>query len=188
MNARNLPVVLALMWVGGPTPALAVKPGGTLYIKARNTHLKASAEPTASTLAVLQPGMEVTYEGRQGTTPWCQVTAAMEKKGPLRGVIFQSSLAVAPPSMEVSRKNPSKPLSPEAFASSGAAIKAVGPGTLAYGKTLSQSQSAEQLKALVAFTSRITDSQVAAYVQARGQPEGEVRPAKAVKPGRKGKK
>lgn len=180
-------MVVALAVLGSASPALAVKVGESLYVKARNTQLKESAEPTAGTLATLQPGRAVTYRGRQAGTPWCLVSVALEKKGEVQGVIFQSSLAVSPPSPEVSRKNPSKPLSPEAFASSGAAIKAVGPGTLEYGQTLPKADSAKQLKELVGRTNRITEAQVAAYLRARDLPDTGVRPVKASGSGKSGR-
>ena len=50
---------------------------------------------------------------------------AVEKKGTVPGFIYQANLGVSPPAMEVTSKSPGKPLSPEAFASSGAAVKAL---------------------------------------------------------------
>ncbi len=171
MSRQRLPALLALacMMTGGP--ALAVKPPGTLYIKAKNTHLKASSSPTANTLEVLQPGKDVTYEGKEPGSPWCKVRVAQEKKSPLRGYIYQANLSVSPPSMEVTSKSPGKPLSPQAFASSGAAIKAVGRGAITYSKTLPQSQSGEQLKKLNELALQVTDAEVAEYARAGGLPE-----------------
>lgn len=163
----------ALVLVAGPAVAEPVKVHGTLYIKAKNTHLQASPDPAAKPLLILQPGREVTYEGRVPGTPWCKVTVGVaDKKGvtSVAGVIFQGNLSTTPPLREVTSKNPLEPLSPEAFASSGAAIKAVGPGTLQYGKTLSKQQSAEELKALVETTNKISDKEVADYALAGGLP------------------
>lgn len=170
MSHQRFPTWLAL--VGGLVagPVLAVQPPGPLYIKAKNTHVKASPDPAADTLAVLQPGQEVTYLGRAGATPWCRVKAPGQK-GPIEGVVFQSNLGVSPPSREVTSKNPLVPLSPEAFASSGAAIKAVGPGTLEYGKTLGKDDSAQQLQKLVALAKDINDVAVAQYATQGGLPE-----------------
>ena len=168
-------LLLSLAVLLGTSPALAVLPPATLYIKAKNTHVMASSDPAAKTLVVLQPGQEVTYNGRESGTTWCKVTVAAEvaKKGaaPVQGVIFQANLSTSPPSGEVTSKNPLAPLSSEAFASSGAAIKAVGPGTLEYGKTLSKTQSAEELKTLLDLANRIKDKDVVDYARAGGLPE-----------------
>lgn len=170
-HQKRFPALLALACVMAGGPALAVKPPGTLYIKAKNTHLKASNSPTANTLEVLQPGREVTFEGKEPNSPWCKVRVATEKKSPLQGYIYQANLAVSPPSMEVTSKNPGKPLSPEAFASSGAAVKALGPGVIEYSKTLPKSESGVRLNELEALAASISDAQVAEYARAGGLPE-----------------
>jgi hypothetical protein len=192
VSLERLPTLLALVCVATSGNALAVTPGGTLYIKAKNTHLKASNSPTADTLVVLQPGKAVTYDGRQGNTPWCKVTVPGDKKGPVQGFIYQANLSVSPPSMEVTSKNPGKPLSPEAFASSGAAVKALGPGAIAYGKTLSRPESVQQLIELESLAASIDSAQVSEYARAGGLPEVVGRPevarrsAPASRPAKKG--
>lgn len=176
MRFERLPALLALACVATSGMALAVPPGGTLYVKAKNTHLKASNSPTANTLVVLQPGKAVTYNGREGGTPWCKVTVSADKKAPVQGFIYQANLAVSPPSLEVTSKNPGKPLSPEAFASSGAAVKALGPGAIEYGKSLSRPESVQQLIALESLAKSIDETQVAEYARAGGLPEVVGRP------------
>lgn len=150
-------------------PAAADAPR-TLYVKAKNTHVKASASPTADTLRVLQPGQPVAYQGREGTTPWHRVTVTADK-GALQGFVYQANLSSTPPSLEVVSKDPRKPLSSEAFASSGAAFKGLGPGTLEYGKSLERPESTQQLVALQKLAARVTDAQVADYARAGGLPE-----------------
>ncbi|WP_309897149.1 SH3 domain-containing protein [Archangium sp.] len=172
MSLQRLPALLALacMMTGGP--ALAVKPpDGTLYIKAKNTHLKASNSPTADTLAVLQPGKDVTYEGKEPGSPWCKVRVTQEKKSPLQGFIYQANLAVSPPAMEVTSKNPSKPLKAAAFASSAAAIKALGPGAVTYSQTLPVKNTDKQLIALEQLAAKVSDAEVAEYAREGGLPE-----------------
>jgi hypothetical protein len=172
MSRQRVPALLALVCMMTGGTALAVSPpNGTLYIKAKNTHLKASGSPTANTLEVLQPGKAVTYKGRVSGTPWCRVQVALDKKRTVEGFIYQANLAVSPPSMEVTSKNPDKPLSPEAFASSAAAIKALGPGAIAYGKTLKKPEGVEQLIELEQLARSIDDEQVAGYARAGGLPE-----------------
>jgi hypothetical protein len=188
VHSKRLPALLALACVATSGTALAVKPGGTLYVKAKNTHLKGSSSPTANTLAVLQPGKAVTFDGRAGNTPWCKVTAATDKKGPVQGFVYQANLGVSPPSMEVTSKNPDKPLSPEAFASSGAAVKALGPGAIEYGKSLSRPESVQQLIALESLAASIKEAQVSEYARAGGLPEvvGPPEVASTRRPAKKG--
>jgi hypothetical protein len=197
VSRQRLPALLALACMVSGGTALAVKPpDGTLYIKAKNTHLKASNSPTADTLVVLQPGKDVTYEGKDPGSPWCRVRVTAEKKGLLKGFIYQANLGVSPPSLEVTSKNPGKPLSPEAFASSGAAVKALGPGVIAYGKeTLPKPESIEQVTALEALVATLTDAQVAEYARKGGLPEVVGRPEvasrseqPAPRPAKKGRK
>jgi hypothetical protein len=189
MSPKRLPALLLLACVATAVPALAVTPGGTLYIKAKNTHVKASSSPTANTLVVLQPGNAVKYDGREGTTPWCKVTVAADKKGStVQGFVYQANLGVSPPSLEVTSKNPGKPLSPEAFASSGAAVKALGPGAIEYGKSLSRPESVGQLIKLEELAASIDTAQVAEYARAGGLPEVVGRPEVAKRPAKKGGK
>lgn len=189
MSLKRLPALLLLLTcVATPGLALAVPPGGTLYVKAKNTHVKASSSPTANTLVVLQPGKEVTYKGREGTTPWCKVAVAADKKGSVEGFVYQANLGVSPPSLEVTSKNPGKPLSPEAFASSGAAVKALGPGAIEYGKSLSRPESVQQLIQLEKLAASIDETQVSEYARAGGLPEVVGRPELAKRPAKKGGK
>jgi hypothetical protein len=186
VSPKRLPALLLLACVATSVPALAVPLGGTLYIKAKNTHVKASNSPTANTLVVLQPGNPVMYNGREGTTPWCKVTVTADKKGSVEGFVYQANLAVSPPSLEVTSKNPGKPLSPEAFASSGAAVKALGPGAIEYGKSLSRPESVQQLMQLEKLAASVDTAQVAEYARAGGLPEVVGRPEVAKRPAKKG--
>lgn len=176
MRPERLSTLLVLACVTTGGAALAVPTGGKLYIKAKNTHVKASSSPTADTLVVLQPGKEVTFNGREGSTPWCKITVPQDKKSPLQGFVYQANLSVSPPSLEVTSKNPGKPLSPEAFASSGAAVKALGPGAIEYGKSLKRPESVQQLMDLETLAKSITPTQVADYARAGGLPEVVGRP------------
>ena len=194
MRPQRLSFWLALVGLSLGGPALADEPARTLYVKAKNTHLKVSGSPTADTLRVLQPGHPVKYLGRESTTPWHRVSVAADQ-GPLQGFIYQANLSASPPALEALSKDPQKPLSPEAFASSGAAIKAIGPGTIEFGKTLDHSESVQQLIHLSELASQVRDADVAAYARAAGLPEvvgsGEVtppQPAKAQNKKRKGTK
>ncbi len=126
------PLLLALALVLGGVGASAADPQ-PLYVKARNTHLKASSKPTAKTVRVLQPGDRVTFLGREPGTPWCRVTHTEGTKVS-QGVIFQASLTATAPTRELSSQQGGAALDPQAFAASGAAVKALGPGVVDYGK------------------------------------------------------
>jgi hypothetical protein len=188
VSRQRLPALLALVCTMTGGTALAVKPGGTLYVKAKNTHLKASNSPTADTLVVLQPGKEVTYDGKDAGSPWCKVKVTTDKKAAVPGFIYQANLGVSPPAMEATSKSPGKPLSPEAFASSGAAVKALGPGAIEYGHSLPKPESVEQLIALEKLAAAVDDVQVAEYAQAGGLPAVVGRPevaSRSEKPGQR---
>jgi hypothetical protein len=134
---------LALLAAGS---ALAVKAGGSLYVKARNTRLMASAAPGADAVAVLQPGQQVEWMGADPKNKqWHQVKVAGRQ-----GVVFQSNLAAKPPNMELVAQEGVKQVDPVAFASSGAAVKLLSDGVIRYGsdKGADYGQAAEQLRQL----------------------------------------
>ncbi|WP_434379982.1 SH3 domain-containing protein [Melittangium boletus] len=166
------PRLVTLLTTVGVTLAVAAPepPASVLYVKAKNTHLKASSQPSARTLDILQPGHSVTYLGREGTTSWHKVTSR-SPQGTFTGVIYQANLSSSPPSLEVLSAHPDKPISPTAFASSGAAVKALGPGAIAYGQSLSRPESVAQLEALEKVAERLQDDDVAKYARAGGLPE-----------------
>jgi hypothetical protein len=140
-----------------------------LYVKARNTHLKSTSRPSAQTLAVLQPGAQVTFLGREPGTPWCRVElAAAGKKAAKKGVIFQSNLASSPPAAELSSKQPGAPMDPQAFASSGAAVKALGPGVIDYGQQSTDLKPhVEGLKALEDLAATVDEAAIAKAAKAK---------------------
>ncbi len=127
-SGRMWAVVLALGVAGG-APA-AVKKGGTLYVKAKNTRLMESAATSANVLRVLQPGQAVTWLGVDpGNTQWHQVEVDGKK-----GVVFQSNLAVEPPNMElVADKGTTTRKNAAEFANSAAAVKLLSDGAIQYG-------------------------------------------------------
>lgn len=118
----------SMAFLGVATAAYAVNKGDTLYIRARDTGLMDSPKPTAKTVAVLQPGMEVTYVAPASkATGWHEVEAAAK-----HGFVYQSNLSKQKPSGEVVAAS-GKPIDPAAFASSGAATKALSEGAVNYG-------------------------------------------------------
>lgn len=160
---KHLPhLALGLVLLAGP--ALAAEPM-PLFVKARNTHLKASSKPTAKTVVVLQPGDQVTFLGREPGTPWCRVERASGKKV-FKGVIFQASLTASAPTPELSSQGSGSALDPQAFAASGAAVKALGPGVIDYGKEDPKlSNHVKALESLEALAVTVDEAMIAKAVR-----------------------
>jgi hypothetical protein len=158
--AKRLVALLALCAAG---TALAVKPGGTLFVKARNTRLMASASPTADALAILQPGKQVKW---LGADPKNKQWHRVEVDGK-QGVVFQSNLATQPPSMELVTKGGTQKVDPVAFANSGAAVKGLSKGAIGYGKTKGAgfSEASSQLQQLEKLAEKITTEELAAHAR-----------------------
>ncbi|MBN1206753.1 MAG: SH3 domain-containing protein [Myxococcaceae bacterium] len=163
MHARGRWLVATLVLFATGT-ALAVKPGGILYVKARNTRLMASASPTADVVAILQPGQQVTW---RGADPKNKQWHRVEVRG-RKGVVFQSNLATKPPNMELVAEDGTRKVDPVAFANSGAAVKGLSDGAIQYGrkkgqKTLSYSQAVDQILALEAEAKKIKPKDISAH-------------------------
>src|SRR6476659_1851656 len=74
----------------------AAKGTQKLYITARNTHVMASPSAAADTVAVLQPGDEVVWQGKAPKPPWHKIGV-----GKKTGYVLQASLATQPPAMDI---------------------------------------------------------------------------------------
>ncbi len=154
---------LAVLAFGSAT-ALAVSAGGTLYVKARNTKLLASASPTADVVALLQPGEQVKW---QGADPANKQFHKVEY-GAKKGVVFQSNLATKPPSTELVASQGGKELDPKAFASSGAATKALGETAKEYGEKGNMKEAVAKLQALEKLSKSVTPAEVADHAKKAG--------------------
>lgn len=136
--------------------ALAVNVGGTLYIKAKNTKLMASPSPTAKAVAVLQPGQAVTWNGSDSSNKqWHKVT--VEGKS---GVVFQSNLSPDKPKAELLAKGGGAEVDPQAFASSGAATKALSEAAIKYGKEKNAEEALKELLVLEALSAKVTQKEI----------------------------
>ncbi|MDY7225912.1 SH3 domain-containing protein [Hyalangium rubrum] len=143
IRGRRWVAVLALCAAGA---ALAVKQGGSLYVKARNTRLMSTPSPTADAVAILQPGQQVTWLGVDPKNKqWHRVEASGKQ-----GLVFQSNLSSQPPQLELVAQNGVRQVDPVAFSSSGAAVKLLGDGVINYGKAkgTDYGQAATQLRQL----------------------------------------
>ena len=138
--------LVAVLTMCGASLALADTPKGTLYVKARNTRLMASASPTADVVSVLQPGQQVDWLGADPKDKqWHRVVVGKQK-----GLVFQSNLSPKAPQLELVAQNGVRQVDPVAFASSGAAVKLLGEGVISYGngKGKEYGEAAAQLKQL----------------------------------------
>jgi hypothetical protein len=108
----------------------AVKSGDVLYVRARDTGLMSRPTPTADAVRTLQPGTPVSYVApARDAKGWHEVQA-----GESRGFVYQSNLSTQKPKAELVKHN-GPALDPTAFASSGAATKALTEGAVRYGTT-----------------------------------------------------
>jgi len=156
--------MVVLVGLTAASLAFAVAPGGKLYIKARNTRLQKDASPTADVLKTLQPGTEVVWNGADAKDKkWHKVTAAG-----VNGVVFQANLSPAKPSGELLAKDNGKQIDPQAFATSGAATKALGDGPVAYGGKKGYKDSVEEILLLEAISGQISNDQLADHAKAAG--------------------
>ena len=119
--------LLALVTAGG---ALALSAGDKVYVRTRDTQVLKAAAPTADTLLKLQPGDVVVWKGADKDQPkWHRV----DVQGQV-GFVWFANLSTKPPDKELlsSPRGPNK-VDPQAFASSGAAGKALTEGAIRYG-------------------------------------------------------
>jgi hypothetical protein len=156
---------VALLALGAAGSAGAVKPGGTLYVKARTTRLMKGPSATADALAVLQPPTPVRWEGADTKhKQWHRVSVEGRE-----GYVFQSNLATQPPSLEVVAGEGAGKVDARAFANSGAAVKAVSSGVIAMGEAdVDTGKAVKSLQALEALARGVQDADLAAHAKAAG--------------------
>lgn len=118
-------VAAALLSASG---ALAVAKGGKLYIKSKDTKVFKDAKVGAP-LVTLQPGAEVTWNGASEKDKQFHEVVANGKKG----FVLMTNLSPSKPAQEIDSST-GKPMSAQAFASSGAATKALTPAGVNYAK------------------------------------------------------
>jgi uncharacterized protein YgiM (DUF1202 family) len=107
--------------------AYAVKPGENLYIKTKDAKLLEKPDPKAKVLGVLKPGEEVKWNGADAKNKMFHGIEAGGKKG----YTLQQNLSPSKPQMEIASDD-GKPIDAQAFASSGAATKALSEAALKY--------------------------------------------------------
>nr|WP_163997805.1 SH3 domain-containing protein [Pyxidicoccus caerfyrddinensis] len=161
-------VTAAVLALGLPGMAAAVRVNDPLYVKAKNTRVQQGPSSTADTVVILQPGEKVTWKGADPKNKqWHQVEAPGGKKG----FVFQTNLSTTQPNMElVTDKDGTRQLDPKKFVASGAAVKALSPGAEAYGKGKKgdYEKAVADIKALEKRNEQLTPERIAAHVAEAG--------------------
>lgn len=132
-------VVLALMSAGS---AFAVKVGDNLFVKSKDTKVLKDPKATAAAVVTAQPGDEVKWEGPSDKDKQFHKVTFKGKTG----FVLMSNLSPNKPQGEVDAST-GKPMSAQAFASSGAATKALTPAGVKYakGSGVKESEAAAQI-------------------------------------------
>lgn len=129
---------IALISAGG---AWAVAKGGKLYIKSKDTKVLKDAKAGAGAVTTLQPGTEVVWQGASEKDKTFHAIEAGSKKG----FVLMSNLSPSKPATEIDSTS-GKPMSAQAFASSGAATKALTPAGVTYAKdNVSKTEAAAEI-------------------------------------------
>ena len=157
-------VVLGLGVAGGALAA--VKTGGTLYVKAKNTRLMDSAAPAANVVQVLQPGQAVTW---QGADPKNKQWHRVEVNGK-KGIVFQSTLATRPPDMELVASEGGTKKNAADFAHSAAAVKLLSDGAIEYGNAsgADMKKAVSSLQRLETLAERVKPDRLAQHAKQAG--------------------
>lgn len=118
---------LAAIALIGASGAWAVAKGGTLYIKSKDTKVLKDPKADSKPVTTLQPGAEVTWNGPSDKDKTFHEVTAGGKKG----FVLMTNLSPSKPATEIDSTS-GKPMSAQAFASSGAATKALTPAGVTY--------------------------------------------------------
>ncbi|MEM7675690.1 MAG: SH3 domain-containing protein [Myxococcota bacterium] len=156
---RFIVTALAVLWVSSAQTADAAKVGDKLYIKAKNTKVLNKPKSTAKVVAVLQPGQQVVWGGSvKQKKSWHNVAFDGQK-----GIVYRSTLSVRAPSMEMTRSG--QQVDARAFASSGAATKALGAGAKTYGENNNLQGAVDAIEQLEALAKSIGTRTIAKHIR-----------------------
>lgn len=173
---RQSAVVLALVLAAGA--AWALTPGDRVYVRGRDVAVLQSTAANAVTLLKLQPGDAVVWRGADRKKPtWHRV----ETNGK-SGFVYFANLSATPPAPELlTSPQGAKKVDAQAFASSGAAGKALTEGAIRYGTQEEKNkgelhptmrEAVRQTQTLEAIAAQRTDAELAAQA---GRVTGEQR-------------
>jgi len=166
---RQAAVVLALLVGAGAAWALA--PGDRVFVRGRDVAVLQTAAADAATLVKLQPGDPVVWRGADRKRPtWHRVDA----KGKT-GFVYFANLSVTPPASELLiSPQGAKKVDAQAFASSGAAGKALTEGAIRYGNQDEKNkgemhptmkEAVRQTQTLEAIAAQRSDAEIAAQAE-----------------------
>lgn len=162
MRRRSLTLATAGLLVLAAATALAVKPGGALYVKTKDTKVLEKPDPKAKVLGLLQPGTQVTWQGASPTNRQLHHVVGANSQGKtLEGFVLQGNLTPSQLAPEYLSRDDGKPIDPEAFKSSGAATKALDEVAVEYAKSHAMPQQAERLMALEAISRSVAAQRLA---------------------------
>lgn len=116
------------------TNAGAVGVGGELYVRARDTRVLEKPDLKAKVVTTLQPGAVVTWQGADAKVKQIHAISGTSGGKPFKGFTLQQNLTPNKPQEEVTARSNGKPMDAQAFASSGAATKALSEAGLKYTK------------------------------------------------------
>ncbi len=156
-------VAAALLSASG---AFAVKVGDNLFVKSKDTKVLKDPKATAAAVVTAQPGDEVKWEGPSDKDKQFHKVTFKGKTG----FVLMSNLSPSKPQGEIDASS-GKPMSAQAFASSGAATKALTPAAINYSKTKpadTQKVAAEVIYAEVHNKNKGTPEAIAAKSKALG--------------------
>ena len=164
MTSRFLCLPCLLCALLAVPAAAGVKPGGTLYIRARNTRVLKDTSSGAAVVVVLQPGAEVTWQGPDPRDKrWQRVVS-----GKKQGVVMTANLSVEKPKQEVTAVTGASAEDTSTFMSSGAASKALGPGAIAYAKEQNAETAARQLQRAETLAKTVGPREVSEHARKAG--------------------
>ncbi|HYV44011.1 MAG TPA: SH3 domain-containing protein [Myxococcaceae bacterium] len=155
-------LLCGLLWAG--VAAAGAKPGDMLYIKARNTRILKDSSANAVMVGVLQPGDAVTWQGPDPKDKrWQRVVS-----GKKQGVVLSVNLTAEKPKAEVMGVTGKEAADTNAWGSSGAASKALGPGAIQYAKELKSKTAADQLQRAEKMAKTVGPREVAEHARKAG--------------------
>lgn len=164
---RKSPALLALVLCAGAARALT--PGDRVYVRGRDVAVLQSTAAGAVTLVKLQPGDAVVWRGADRKKPtWHRV-----ETGGKSGFVYYANLSTTPPASELltSPQGSAQKVDAQAFASSGAAGKALTEGAIRYGNQDEKNkgelrptmkEAVRQTQTLEAIAAQRTDAEIAA--------------------------
>lgn len=152
--------------------ASAVTRGGTLYIRARDTRIFEQADLKSKMSPItLQPGQEVTWDGpAEGNKTLHGISGKTKAGKPFKGFTLQMNLSPNKPAEEYLAKDSGKPIDPQAFASSGAATKALSEAALKYAEYQKKQSMTDLTKGVMtseAVAKEVRKDDAVAYTLAR---------------------